>query len=659
MLPKTSSRWAHILALATISLLLMVTPALGQTGNDSGASAVPQGPELLQFLNQTLNWNRGLGTERQIATEASDAIVVNDNRNIADRVVRLAFQFARAEAADLAKQSSTEGTANPNSAASQYQSLMQLSAKLDTRVKELQAELEAARKSMENATGRKRRDLESLVAETQSELELAQVRRDAIHSMSDFVTGASASGLGASGLRSQVEAMARSLPTELSQPENSNSDSNSSAGQHLNSDSVLPGTRAQPSGIWGLVSDLIRLSAKNRTIEDRIAQTDALIQSSRTLRAPLVSRLKQLSQQGDAIAVQANSSDASQLSKQKQSLDALTAQFKQLSNAVVPLGKQGILLGVYKTSLANWQSTVKVEYRADLRGLLIRLSFLAIVLGFVFGLGEVWRRTIVRYVHDPRRRYQFLLLRKIVLWCSIALVVAFAFASQIGSVATFAGLITAGVAVALQNVILSIAGYFFLIGRFGIRVGDRVQIAGVTGEVVDIGLVRLHLMELGSGGANSPSGRIVAFSNSIVFQPTAGIFKQIPGTNFVWHEVSLQLPAESDYHEIAERLQSAVETVFADYRDELDKQRRYMEKTLSTASVTELRPRHRLRVAANVVEVVIRYPVDFQHANEIDDRVTRELLRAMGKEPSLRVQGKGAPSLTVTTDVAAPVSNKG
>ena len=90
----------------------------------------------------------------------------------------------------------------------------------------------------------------------------------------------------------------------------------------------------------------------------------------------------------------------------------------------------------------------------------------------------------------------------------------------------------AGIAVALQNVILSIAGYFFLIGRFGIKAGDRVQIGGVTGDVIDIGLVKLSLMELGGTGTyREPTGRVAVFSNAIVFQPSGNFFKQAPGTN--------------------------------------------------------------------------------------------------------------------------------
>src|SRR5260370_9826248 len=117
------------------------------------------------------------------------------------------------------------------------------------------------------------------------------------------------------------------------------------------------------------------------------------------------------------------------------------------------------------------------------------------------------------------------------------------------------GFAAAGIAVALQNVILSIAGYFFLIGRYGIKVGDRVSVAGVTGDVIEIGLVKLSLMELaGSGNDRQPTGRVVVFSNAIVFQPSGNFFKQLPGTNFIWNEVSLTLAPDCDYRLAEKRL---------------------------------------------------------------------------------------------------------
>src|SRR5581483_75221 len=225
------------------------------------------------------------------------------------------------------------------------------------------------------------------------------------------------------------------------------------------------------------------------------------------------------------------------------------AQFKQLSASLLPLGKQSILLDVYKQSVTNWRSTVKSEYDAEWKGLLIRLLGLAVILGVVLGISAVWRRATFKYSPDARRRYQFLLIRRIVLWCLIAIIIATAFASELGAITTFAGLLTAGIAVALQNVILSVAGYFFLIGKYGVRAGDRVQIAGVTGEVVEVGLVRLHVMEMSGGLAPRPTGRVVAFSNAVVFQAGSGMFKQIPGTKFLWHEITLTLDSKADYRQ--------------------------------------------------------------------------------------------------------------
>jgi small-conductance mechanosensitive channel len=248
------------------------------------------------------------------------------------------------------------------------------------------------------------------------------------------------------------------------------------------------------------------------------------------------------------------------------------------------------------------------------------------------------------------------LLRRIVLWLSIAIIIAFAFANELGSVATFAGLLTAGVAFALQSVILSVAGYFFLIGRFGIRVGDRVQIAGVTGEVVDIGLVRLHLMELVSNGVDTPSGRVVAFPNSVVFQSNAGLFKQIPGTNFAWHEITLTLAPDSDYGAVEERVHEAVKAAFSDYREEMERQRRQMEHTLTSTKVSTLWPRSRLHLTPSGLQVIICFPVLCEHAAEIDNRLARELLKALDREPTLKPAGSSTPTVKLRTDLSSVAS---
>jgi small-conductance mechanosensitive channel len=277
--------------------------------------------------------------------------------------------------------------------------------------------------------------------------------------------------------------------------------------------------------------------------------------------------------------------------------------------------------------------------------LAIRVVVLLLVVLVLFGLAELWRKTIFHYVHDMRRRYQFLLIRRIVVWIAVAIAIAFALASQIGSLATLIGLITAGVAVALQNVILAVAGYFFLIGKYGVRVGDLVQIAGVSGVVVDIGLVRLHLMELSAPeSGRQPTGRVVVFSNAVVFQAGASFFKQIPGTGFTWHEVTLTLAPDTDYPNAQERILHAVETVYNRYAEDMAGQHRAMENNLNI-KVAVPRPYARLHLTKTGIEVVIRFPTELENSAEMDDAVSRELLRAIEQSPRLKLVGSGAPTI--------------
>src|SRR5439155_13646060 len=139
------------------------------------------------------------------------------------------------------------------------------------------------------------------------------------------------------------------------------------------------------------------------------------------------------------------------------------------------------------------------------------------------------------------------LVRRIVIGSIVMLIIIGGVVTEFGSLATFAGLITAGIAVALQTVILSGVAYFFFIGRFGVRVGDRVTISGISGDVIEVGLFRLYLMELsGTKPDLHPTGRVVVFSNSVLFQPSA-FYKQLPGSDYIWHEVAITLAPGSDY----------------------------------------------------------------------------------------------------------------
>jgi small-conductance mechanosensitive channel len=166
----------------------------------------------------------------------------------------------------------------------------------------------------------------------------------------------------------------------------------------------------------------------------------------------------------------------------------------------------------------------------------------------------------------------------------------------------------------------------------------------------------LQLMEVTGGPAPLPTGRVVAFSNSVVFQANSGMFKQIPGTNFLWHEITLTLDAKGNYRQVEQRMMEAVNKVFAEYRDRMEVQRRNVERSLNS-TIGAFTPESRLHLTQTALEVVIRYPVDLEHAGEIDNRVTRAILEALELDPNLREQVSGGPTVRTEESPAEPVKS--
>src|ERR1044071_4083057 len=633
--------------IASVALVLCAISGRAQFGSNASGQAAPAAESpggIISFLNHTIVWARQLTAEQQLVNEPSDALFLNDSRQLANQVVRLAFDYARARAQTLANGGAAGGSSQSQRAPTQYQRLIDSANKADQQVKSLQKELDGFHQQLLTATGRKRTTLQAVISETEGELELFQTRRDTLRNMLQFAATTTSSGVGSGNLPSQVEELARTGPGASASGKEV-AETNPAVGNSASPTAVASRERKEaPTGILSLATDLFSLRRKIRALDDNLRQTDALAQSAGNLRAPLVRKVRELTQKGDDVAGQPDSQDPKVLAQQRKDLDSLTTQFKQVSASLLPLGKQAILLDVYKRGTTNWRNAVESQYQAELKGLLLRLGALGLILGVVLGVSELWRRATFRYITDTRRRYQFLLIRRIVLWSLIAIIVATAFASELGAITTFAGLMTAGIAVALQNVILSIAGYFFLIGKYGVRVGDRVNINGVTGDVVDIGLVRLQLMEITSGPAPLPTGRDVAFSNAVVFQAGSGMFKQIPGTNFLWHEITLTLDPKTNYRQVEQHMMEAVNKVFAEYRDKMELQRRNVERSLNS-TIAAFTPESRLHLTQTSLEVVIRYPVELTNAGEIDNRVTRAILEALELDPNLRAQVSAGPNI--------------
>jgi small-conductance mechanosensitive channel len=577
--------------------------------------SVLAGDQVIQILDETVDWYRTLGAQEQSATQPSDLLILYANQQTADKVIGLAFELARANAELLSSEAGTAG------AVDSPQSLSEQQKRLDAQRKGIQDEIAAGRK----ADAGSKSDMQEKLSELQGELDMVNARKNLLDTMAQFVNESDAKRASAAALKAHIDAIAVSIP----------------AARAPGSAPAVATTTASPAptlssasdriGIWELGSNVLRLAKKMRTIDTIDERTAALEQIFVQIRTRPLEQLKQYAAQSDALAAQADNANSTTLKGVRDQFDTLAWLFQQTSAVLIPLSKEGVLLKQYRHNLSNWRDAIKHQYHDALVALGVRLAILLAMLAVVFVGAEIWRRAVLRYAHETRRRNQLLMVRKVITWVLVAIIVALTFVTELSTFATFAGLLTAGVAVAMQSVLVSIVGYFFLIGKYGIRVGDRVQIGTVTGEVIDLGLVRMHLMELNSQGSLGATGRVVAFANSIVFQASGGLFKQISGVNFVWHETTLALPAGADYAVLKEKLYNAVNDVVKKYHDEIVRQtKEIMRKTSSNAAgVTSANPQVQLRFSASTVDAVVRYPVEIQHAAEIEEKVSEAMIAAI------------------------------
>jgi small-conductance mechanosensitive channel len=566
------------------------------------------GNDILAHLNAAISWYKNITTRIPAGTEPSDSVFLNNAENLGAQVVRLAFQSAQAQADLLSENTGAQAnTAQANGPSSKY---AQMETEVSQRIEQDQAQIEALK---QKHTGKK----QDLLAQQQSlagKLELDQATLTAVQQMKNFVEQ---SNVGGGGLKGSINELARSVP-DVMQPQLNNKNSPAPANTKAES-KTSPGLFGQLVTLYGEMESV-------RSIEQRVSENDDVQKIATSLRTPLRNELSSTVNQEKDLAAKPGVT--------KDQYDALTRRFKAISAALLPLSEELLVLDQSKSNLLQWRTAHISESRTMLLAILTRVFLILFAIAIVLGLANIWQRLTFRYIHEPRRRRQFLLLRRVVIGFLISMVIVLGFASEFSSLATFAGFVTAGIAVGLQTILLSVAAYFFVIGRYGISVGDRISVAGVTGDVIDVGLFRFYLMEFaGTGYDLYPTGRIAVFSNAVLFQAATPLFKQLPGTRYTWHEAVIPLAPKSDYSFVQDALESAVVPVFKEYKLDSLWHRSAFDQTDLPINPPE--PEHRVQFSDSGPELVARYPVELNRAPEIDDKISRALLEAIDKNQQL------------------------
>ena len=497
------SWYLTVLAMITVGRFVQIS---------SAASDLPSNQQVIAFLTQSIDWYRHCAIEGQIATDPVDLVFLEGNRPSAAQILQLSFDFARADAQISASPQANSRTGSTATGSAELAHFVQLEDKTELQRRQASEEIEVIGKRLKTAHGADRRELQAALETTQSRLDVLQTGLITLRQSIEFVQAFTSRETG--DLASSIEDLARTVPTVTSPT--------TVTSQPQTAPATLP-TKPSDSGILTLSSEVSALGKKLRILDDEIRRTENLRQVSDSMRSPLVASINNRLPAVYENALQA--SDLAELQQQKTRLDELGASLKTLSPAIMALDKQRLVLAAYASHLKSWRAAVSAEDEKTWKSLVSRLLRAVVVIGALMIIGAVARGGTRRHMRDTDRRHIVLVIQRIILWSAMVTVTAFAFASDVTSLATFFGLLAAGVAVALQSVILSAFGYFVLVGRRGIRIGDRVQISGVTGDVTDIGWLQFQLREIDIRTQQS-TGNVVTFSNSFVLaSPATGLSK--------------------------------------------------------------------------------------------------------------------------------------
>ncbi len=600
---------------------------------------------IVQHLNAVLRFYHDADVPIQKVGEPSDLIYRDQATTLAAQVAGFAFQSAQSEAALMATPSSAD-QATPE-AQTQAQKLQTTRDGVAQRIVQLKAQDEALGKQLAAARDRDVPALQEQREQVQGELELQTAMGDAIGKIAGM-SGTS----GETGFAAQIAQLERSAPGLTS-------------GKPATVSPTLDSlSAAKSAGVTTKAQVLFSLLGTRQSIQDLINEARDLHQQASDLHTPLVDTLRKTIAQGEALAQQAATpaapaqgagatpgathksnaaEDAQALAATRKSFDALTAKFKAISAASVPLSQEMMALDQGQASLQAWRRAVDDEYKSILRSLLLRVVGIAFALLAIFILGEVWRRTTTKYVHDIRRRRQLLVIRRLAIGFLSGLVMIFGLVTQFSSLATFAGFIIAGLAVGLQTILLSVVAYFFIIGRYGVKVGDRITIAGVTGDVAEVGLVRFYVHELaGSGTDLYPSGRVAVFSNAVLFQAATPLYKQLPGTEYLWHELTVKLAPDVDYRPAAQAMLKAMQDVYGGYRQQIERQHQQLESWMDS-TIQSPTIQSNLQLVDGGLQFWARFPVLIKHTTETDDRMTESLLQTIASDPKIKAAVSAPP----------------
>jgi small-conductance mechanosensitive channel len=265
-----------------------------------------------------------------------------------------------------------------------------------------------------------------------------------------------------------------------------------------------------------------------------------------------------------------------------------------------------------------------------------RLLSTLVALLVAFGVNRLLRDLLQERVSDGSHVHTLRMLLRNTIWI-LTIVVILAVWLGFGSSFTVAmGILGAGIAFASQEVIGSLAGYLNIVTGTLYRIGDRIWIGDVVGDVLDISPMRTTLMEVGAWvKADQYTGRIVTVANRMVFAEPVVNFTRY--WNYIWDEITVPVTYESDWQLATEIMLDHGEEYTADLQAQAETDLADMLKRYPVLRPMPVTPSLYTTMTDNWIELTLRYVVDAHERRPVKDKLHRDLLQHIQEEAEITV----------------------
>lgn len=269
------------------------------------------------------------------------------------------------------------------------------------------------------------------------------------------------------------------------------------------------------------------------------------------------------------------------------------------------------------------------------QGLPWRVIVVFLVLAAAYVLYRIVDKQIRGHVADPEKRHRY---RKRVAYTVAIVIVALlavVFFERLRGIGTFVGFIGAGLAIALREYLAAFLSWFYIVGQRNVSLGSRIEVGGVRGDVIDIGVFKLTLVEVaGEGLGEQSSGRLVTVPNFKIL--TDPVFHFTAGSPFVWDEIEFTVTFESDWERARQIVQEVGNEIFEPHRHEVEAGFRQLESDYAFRyGVTT--PIVYTSVSENGIRLRLRHLTHVRRRRDNRDVISRRILRRFGAEPNVEL----------------------